>query len=92
MVNFFVTLFFAAAMACLLALPLVVTCFFTKGYDWPSRRKYLIQFFSFLAAFVLCLALSGRIYDASLTPEQRAALEQEAAAAETEEETAPGEG
>ena len=85
MIDFLISLFFGAAMLCLLALPLIVTLFFTKGYDWPSRRKYLIQFASFLAAFILCLAISGRIYDASLTPEQQSALEQETAAAETEE-------
>lgn len=87
MIDFFISLFFAAAMLCLLALPLTVTLFFTKGFDWPSRKKYLIQFSAFLVAFVLCLAISGRIYDASLTPEQRYALESEALAAEAEEKT-----
>ncbi len=85
MIDFSISLFFAAAMLCLLALPLTVTFFFTKGSDWPSRRRYLIQFSALLAAFVLCLAISGRIYDASLTPEQRHLLEQETIAAETEE-------
>lgn len=84
MIDFLVSIFFGAAMLCLLALPLSVTLLFTKGYDRASRKKYLIQIVSFLAAFVLCLAISGRIYDASLTPEQRQALEQEAAAAATE--------
>ncbi len=77
MINFLIALFFAGAMVCLLALPLVVTFFFVRGHDWASRKKYLFQFVGFLAAFLLCLVISGRIYDASLTPEQRSELSQE---------------
>lgn len=75
MIDFLVTLFFVAAMLCLLALPIVVTLLFTRGYEKAARKKYLVMLVSCLVGFVLCLFLSGRIYDASLTPEQRAALE-----------------
>ena len=85
MINFLVTLFFAASMACLLAVPMIVTFLFTRAHDGASRRKYLLQLVSLLVAFVLCLSISGRIYDASLTPEQRAALELESTAPSTVE-------
>lgn len=75
MIDFLVTLFFVAAMLCMLAVPVVVTLLFTKGYEKAFRKKYLAMLLSCLVGFVLCLFLSGRIYDASLTPEQRAALE-----------------
>lgn len=80
MVDFFISIFFAAAMVCLLALPVTATFFFVKGYNWPTRKKYVLQFFCFAVGFVLCLAVSGRIYDATLTPEERSILEQEASA------------
>lgn len=83
MVNFFVTLFFSAAMLCLLALPVAATCIFVKGRDWQSRKNYVITFAALLAAFLTFLILSGRIYDASLTPEQRDALEQKTSQSET---------
>lgn len=84
MINFLVTLFFVASMACLLAVPMIVTFLFTRAHDSASRRRYLLQLVSLLAAFVLCLAISGRIYDASLTPEQRAALETESTSSSIE--------
>lgn len=84
MIDFFITLFFVGAMVCLLAIPLVITFLFVRGYDWPSRKKYLLQLTGLLVGFLLCLIISGRIYNASLTPEQRAEFSQQATPAAQE--------